>query len=81
MKLLKWAFVTWAIMATLIIFLAILAMRKAPETEARAFCAYNRVFVEFSESGRTWGALMLDFNGKPIPCEEEADTITVDNTI
>ena len=69
-------------MATLVIFLAILAIRKEPETEARAFCAYNRVFVEFAENGRTWGTIMLDYNGKPIPCSEDNDdTITVDNTI
>jgi hypothetical protein len=42
-----------------------------PETHAKTFCAYGKVFVEFRERGRVWGALMLDNGGRPIPCEED----------
>jgi hypothetical protein len=42
-------------------------------THTRTFCAYNKVFVEFEEGSKTWGTLMLDSKGKPIPCSESSD--------
>lgn len=39
-------------------------------TETKAFCAYNRVFVEFKQGNSVWGSLMLDYNGHPIPCSD-----------
>lgn len=49
-------------------------------TSTRTFCAYNRTFVEFEEHGRVWGTLILDFAGRPIPCNEGVE-IEVGNTI
>jgi hypothetical protein len=37
----------------------------------KSFCAYNRVFVEFEEGNKRWGALLLDRDGRPIPCDED----------
>ena len=54
--------------------LAVIALRLAlarDETVAKTFCAYNKVFVEFEENGKSWGTLMLDWNGRPIPCMED----------
>ena len=49
-------------------------MRLTPSvTHTRTFCAYNKVFVEFEEGSKTWGTLMLDSRGKPIPCTESGD--------
>jgi hypothetical protein len=56
------------------------ALKGKPVTETHAFCAYNRVFVEFEEDGKRWGTIMLDMNGRPMPCHEEND-IKVENTI
>ena len=41
---------------------------KESSSTTRLFCAYGKVFVEFEEPSYTWGTLMLDNNGKPIPC-------------
>lgn len=41
------------------------------DTHTRLFCAYNRVFVEFEESGNIWGTMMLDRHGRPIPCKDD----------
>ena len=41
---------------------------KESSSTTRLFCAYGKVFVEFEEPHYTWGTLMLDINGKPIPC-------------
>ncbi len=49
-------------------------------TETRTFCAYGRIFVEFEDSDRVWGTLMLDFYGRPIPCTEGIEPET-NNTI
>lgn len=44
-----------------------------PEVEAKRFCAYNRVFVEFKEGNTVWGTMLLDWEGKPIQCHEEGN--------
>jgi hypothetical protein len=41
---------------------------KDTTSTTRLFCAYGTVFVEFEDPKHTWGTLMLDSNGKPIPC-------------
>lgn len=51
-------------------------MKSPADTHARTFCAYDRVFVEFEERGRTWGTIMLDRNGKPVPCRNDVDEIS-----
>jgi hypothetical protein len=42
---------------------------KDTTSTTRLFCAYGTVFVEFEDANYTWGTLMLDRNGKPIPCD------------
>lgn len=34
------------------------------------FCAYGKVFVTFHQRHTTWGTLLLDDNGAPLPCDE-----------
>jgi hypothetical protein len=41
---------------------------KESASTTRLFCAYGKVFVEFEEPRYTWGTLMLDSTGKPMPC-------------
>jgi hypothetical protein len=53
---------------------------EAEPTHAKTFCAYNRIFVEFEQGKRVWGALMLDYQGLPIPCSEH-DLEETDNNI
>ena len=43
----------------------------APKTSVKLFCTYNRVFIEFEQGSATWGTIMLDDTGVPIPCGEE----------
>lgn len=40
------------------------------DTHAITFCAYNTTFVEFSEGFHRWGTILLDQDGRPVPCEE-----------
>lgn len=40
------------------------------DTHTSKFCAYGKVFVEFDDGKSKWGTLMLDWEGKPIPCKE-----------
>jgi hypothetical protein len=43
------------------------------ETQVKTFCAYNRAFIEFTEGRNTWGTMMLDREGRPIPCSDDDD--------
>jgi hypothetical protein len=44
---------------------------------ASTYCAYGKIFVKFKENGQTWGALMLDDDGRPMKClEKSTDTTT-----
>ena len=70
MKIVRWAFIAWTIIATLSVFTGY-PISKNYETATRSFCAYNRVFVEFEENGKVWGSIMLDMAGRPVPCKEE----------
>lgn len=58
----------WIVCAMIVIFLF---EKITSETTTKAFCAYNRMFIEFEEGHHRWGVMMLDLNGKPIPCKEE----------
>lgn len=79
MKIVKWAFVVWVISVTLVIGLASVGNHG---TYVNTFCAYSRVFVEFEENGKRWGTIMLDYEGKPIPCVEgKEDQFVVPNHI
>ena len=44
---------------------------KEASSTTRLFCAYGTVFVEFEDTRSTWGTLMLDNTGKPIPCNAD----------
>jgi hypothetical protein len=78
MKILRWAFIIWSVCACLVVIAGILANKAT--TETNLFCAYGRVFVEFEEHGKRWGTIMLDYNGKPVPCGEDND-IKIGTTI
>jgi hypothetical protein len=74
----KWLIIAWTISISLLFSLALNKQRLV--TETRTFCAYGRIFVEFEESGKVWGTLMLDFYGKPISCKEGLEP-EIDNSI
>ena len=78
MKVLKWAVLVWATCSSLVVLFAFFST-KSNRTETHIFCAYNRLFVEFDENGRLWGTIMIDYDGKPIPCKEE--DVKLENTI
>jgi len=46
------------------------------DSYASTYCAYGKIFVKFSENGETWGALMLDDDGRPIKCLEKPTETT-----
>ena len=79
MKILRFAFLAWSVCITLI-FAAAIFTTKHPVTETHVFCAYNRVFVEFDENGKRWGTIMLDYSGRPVPCQSD-DEVKIENTI
>ena len=68
MKYVKLILIVWGALAT---FVVVLGLMSKPTTDTHIFCAYNRVFVEFDENGKRWGTIMLDYQGKPIPCTED----------
>lgn len=35
---------------------------------ARIFCAQGRQWIEFANGSATWGAPVLDYDGKPVRC-------------
>lgn len=65
--------VAWVVVAVLAV-VALLLATSSNKTVTRTFCAYNRVFVEFEENGHTWGTLLLDTDGRPIPCTDDTPT-------
>ena len=75
----KWALIVWSVCASLLVLLALFGLR-TNRTDTHVFCAYGRVFVEFEEDGKRWGTIMLDYDGRPIPCREEGE-LQVENTI
>jgi hypothetical protein len=79
-KIFRWVVIAWTICITLLVGFAVLIKNPRSMTETRTFCAYGRIFVEFEDSDRVWGTLMLDFYGRPIPCTEGIEPET-NNTI
>jgi hypothetical protein len=39
-------------------------------TQARMFCAYDKIFIEFDDGKNVWGALWLDRDGMPVTCRD-----------
>jgi hypothetical protein len=67
----RYIFIFWVVGVTLILTLV---NKPGPRTaHTRTFCAYGNVFVEFDEDGYRWGTVLLNQNGKPIPCKEDDD--------
>ena len=58
-------------LAVVVIVFTLLSMAfyKEPRADARVFCAYDRVFIEFEEDGKVWGTLWLDDDGRPVNCQ------------
>lgn len=50
-------------------------MNASVRVDTRAFCAYNKLFVEFEQRGKIWGTMLLDDNGIPIKCSENDEDI------
>lgn len=80
MKILKWALLAWSVCASVLVLLALLGSKSSGSVTTHVFCAYSRLFVEFDEGGKRWGTIMLDYDGRAIPCKED-DDIKIENTI
>jgi hypothetical protein len=52
--------------------MVILLLLPGPEEEGQAklFCSYDKVFVEFDDGNYKWGTMFLDDDGKPISCSK-----------
>ena len=52
--------------------IVILLLLPGPEEEGQAklFCSYDKVFVEFDDGNYKWGTMFLDDDGKPISCSK-----------
>ena len=59
----------WLIAATVVV--ALFHRIDRTRSESNLFCAYGKVFVEFTDGRAVWGTMMLDDRGVPIPCGEE----------
>ena len=68
MSKLSYAFL-WLVVIAGIVWAA--SSSEPHNSSVRLFCTYNRVFIEFEQGSATWGTIMLDDNGLPIPCGEE----------
>jgi hypothetical protein len=55
----------------ILVAIIIIAIPAEPEQDVALFCTYNRVFIEFKQGSATWGTIMLDDNGKPVPCDQD----------
>lgn len=67
----RYFFIFWVVGVTLI--LTLVNKPAARTAHTRTFCAYGQVFVEFDDDGYRWGTVLLNRNGKPIPCREDDD--------
>ena len=47
-----------------------------PATEVKMFCSHDRVFIEFTEGGKTWGTMWLEDDGSPASCNVKVKTST-----
>lgn len=48
-------------------------LEQSRKSQARIFCAQGRQWIEFQNGSMTWGAMMLDHEGKPILCNSILD--------
>jgi hypothetical protein len=48
-------------------------LEQARQGDMRIFCAQGRQWVEFQNGNATWGAMMLDIDGKPVLCNSVKD--------
>ena len=71
--------IAWLVAVMLLLLIIDITPDSEPET--KIFCAYGRVFIEFNSNGSTWGTLMLDDRGVPIPCSSEERLDTKSNII
>ena len=51
-----------------------LELEQTRKESMKVFCAHGRQWIEFQNGYATWGAMMLDMDGKPILCNSVADT-------
>jgi len=65
---------TYPKLAISIIIFTILAMalHNEPKANARFFCAYGKVFIEFEEDGKVWGTMWIDEDGRPLTCKGDS---------
>ena len=52
------------------IVLLLYAIKRQTTTDSAIFCAYGRIFVEFEDGWNRWGTMLLDRDGKTIPCDD-----------
>lgn len=45
-----------------------LILEKERQENAKIFCAQGRQWIEFQSGAATWGAMVLDYEGKPVRC-------------
>ncbi len=64
---------TYPKLAISLIFFTFLAMafHNEPRANARFFCAYGKVFIEFEEDGKVWGTMWVDEDGRPLACKSD----------
>lgn len=55
--------------AIILFTVLVMAFNKEPRANARFFCAYGKVFIEFEEEGRVWGTMWIDEDGRPLSCK------------
>lgn len=64
----------WVILGTVVATLVVSSIFTSSDGQpanARMFCAYDRIFVEFEEGKHRWGTIFLDDEGKPVPCSKK----------
>jgi hypothetical protein len=60
-------------LTALFLFLSVIPEQDTAYTSTQMFCAYGRLFVEFSEKNYKWGTTWLDKDGRPIPCQPDSN--------
>ena len=79
MKTLKLVILALAVCCGILVWL--MDLEDAPQTQARTFCAYGKLFVRFKEGNAVWGTMLLDDQGSPIQCRETDTREGVKGTI
>ena len=68
----RYAVPVWIVLVFAVV--VVITRVSEPETHISTFCAYGKVFVEFDEGNKRWGTILLNDNGKPIPCNDPTGT-------